>query len=144
METLYVHALTLLLRFWWISSATYRPGIWTKACWIIYNGSIWMQILKRCQGRRWGGGGLNLLCALIPDMWLPWTECCDMNKTWLCSPFLCSSLSYYSTLTKWIIVVFVFVSDLQKEFNPNWNDVRTKFINTEQTKTCSLLMSVEL
>ena len=39
--------------FWWISSTTYRPGIWTTACWVIYNGSIWMQIfLKWCQGRK--------------------------------------------------------------------------------------------
>ena len=82
------------------------------------------------------GHSLNLLSALIWNMWLPRTECCDMDKTWLCSPFSCSSLSYYSTLTKWIIVMFVFVSDLQKEFDPNWNDVRTKFINAEQTKTC--------
>ena len=48
---LYAYAPSLL-RFWWISSATYRPGIWTKACWVICNGSVWTQIfLKRCQGR---------------------------------------------------------------------------------------------
>ena len=48
---LYAHAPSL--HFWWISSATYRPGIWTKACWIVNNGSIWTQIfLKRCQGRQ--------------------------------------------------------------------------------------------
>ena len=28
---------------------TYRPGIWTKVCWVVYYESIWMQIfLKRC------------------------------------------------------------------------------------------------
>ena len=33
---LYVHALSLLLCFWCISSATYRPGIWTTACWVVF------------------------------------------------------------------------------------------------------------
>ena len=29
----------------------YRPGIWTTACWVIFNGSVWTQIfLKRCRG----------------------------------------------------------------------------------------------
>ena len=32
---LYVHALLLLLCFWWISSTTYRPGTWTTACWVV-------------------------------------------------------------------------------------------------------------
>ena len=51
---LYVHVPSLLLCFWWISSATYRSGIWTTACWVIYSGSVWMQMfLKWCQGR-WG------------------------------------------------------------------------------------------
>ena len=31
----------------------YRPEIWTKASWVVYNGSIWTQVfLKRCQGRQ--------------------------------------------------------------------------------------------
>ena len=48
-----LYAQSLLLCFWWISRATYRPGIWTTACWVISNGSIWKQIfLKRCQERR--------------------------------------------------------------------------------------------
>ena len=34
---LYAHALSLLLRFWLISSATYRPGIWTTAFWVIFS-----------------------------------------------------------------------------------------------------------
>ena len=35
-------------------STTYRPGIWTTACWAVYNRSIWTQIfLKRCRG--WTG-----------------------------------------------------------------------------------------
>ena len=60
---LYVHAPSLLVHFWWISSATYRPGIWTTACWVVYNRSVWTQvILKRCQGRRGGG-----------DIWYMWT-----------------------------------------------------------------------
>ena len=50
---LYTHA--LLLCFWWISSATYRPGIPTKAHWVVHKGSIWTQIfLKLCRGRRGG------------------------------------------------------------------------------------------
>ena len=48
---LYAHAPSLLLRFWGISRATYRPGIWTTEHWVVYNGSIWTQIfLKQCQG----------------------------------------------------------------------------------------------
>ena len=75
----YAHAPSLLC-FLWISSATYRPGIWTKACWAVYNGSIWTQIfLKRCQGRRgkkdcFGtcGHGLSVLkscCQCIFNMY---------------------------------------------------------------------------
>ena len=45
---LYVHAPSLRC-FWWISNPTYRPGIWITVRWVIYNGSIWMQIfLKQC------------------------------------------------------------------------------------------------
>ena len=29
-----------LSSFWLISSATYRPGIWTTACWVVYSGSF--------------------------------------------------------------------------------------------------------
>ena len=48
--------------FWWISSAIYRPGIWTKVCWVINNGSIWNIIFfKRCQGR---GGGVDMALNL--------------------------------------------------------------------------------
>ena len=36
----------LLLLFWWISSSTYRPGIWTKVCWVVYNGLQTLQICK--------------------------------------------------------------------------------------------------
>ena len=40
--------------FYWISSATYRPGIWNEACLVVFNGSVLAQIfLKRCQ-ERWG------------------------------------------------------------------------------------------
>ena len=40
---------SLLLRFWWILSTTYRPGIWTTACWVVYYGSVWSQMyLKQC------------------------------------------------------------------------------------------------
>ena len=47
------HALCLLLRFWWMSSATDRPGIWTTAFLVVFSGSVWTQIfLKRCWGRR--------------------------------------------------------------------------------------------
>ena len=47
-----VHA-QCLLRFWWMSSATYRPGIWTSAFSVIFSGSVWTQIfLKRWRGRR--------------------------------------------------------------------------------------------
>ena len=48
---LYAHAPSLLLHFQ--SNSTPRPGIWTKACWVVYNRSVWMQIyLKRRSGRR--------------------------------------------------------------------------------------------
>ena len=47
------HAPSLLLRFWWMSSATYRPGIWSTVLSVVFSGSAWMQIfLKRCRGRR--------------------------------------------------------------------------------------------
>ena len=50
---LYAHAPSLLFRFLSISSATYRPGIWTTARWVVFNRSVWTQMfLKRCQGRR--------------------------------------------------------------------------------------------
>ena len=50
---LYVHAPPLLLSFWWISSATYRPGVWTTVCWAVFSWSMWTQIfLERCRGRR--------------------------------------------------------------------------------------------
>lgn len=53
----------LLLRFWWIPTATYM-WIWTTACWAIYNGSVWTQtFLKWRQGRR---GGKRLF-------WYVWT-----------------------------------------------------------------------
>ena len=62
-HVLYAHATSLLLRFCWISSATYGPGIWTTAFWVIYNGSVWTQIfLKRCWGRRGGN-------RLFWDVW---------------------------------------------------------------------------
>ena len=35
-----MHAPSLLLRFWWISSATYRPGIWTTAFLVVFWGSV--------------------------------------------------------------------------------------------------------
>ena len=39
---LYTAYKSLLLFFWWIWwSATCRPGIWTTACWVVYNGSVW-------------------------------------------------------------------------------------------------------
>ena len=44
---LYAHAPSPLLHFWSISSATYRPGIWTTECWVVYNGSIWTQIFLK-------------------------------------------------------------------------------------------------
>ena len=48
---LYAHALSLLLRFLRISSATYRPGIWTTAFSVVLSGSVWTQIiLKQYQG----------------------------------------------------------------------------------------------
>ena len=51
-----------LLRFWWVSSTTYRPGIWITVCWVIYSGSIWTQIfLKRFQWRR--GKKIVLVCV---------------------------------------------------------------------------------
>ena len=51
-RNLYAHSPSHLLCFWWISSATYRPAIWTTACWVISNGSVWLQtLLKQCQGR---------------------------------------------------------------------------------------------
>ena len=47
------HALCLLLHFWWMSSATYRPGIWTTVFSVFFSCSIWTQIfLKWCRGRR--------------------------------------------------------------------------------------------
>ena len=47
------HAPSILLSFWWISNATYSSKIWTTACWVVFNESVWMQtFLKRCQGRR--------------------------------------------------------------------------------------------
>ena len=65
---LYVHAPSLLLRFWWISSATYRPDIWTTASWVVYNGSVSMQIfLKQCQGR-WGKKRLFLYVWTWPQL----------------------------------------------------------------------------
>ena len=49
----YAHAPSLPLRFWWISSATYRPGIWATVFWVVFSGSVWTQIfLKWCQGRQ--------------------------------------------------------------------------------------------
>ena len=49
---LHAHAPSPLLHFWWISSATYRPGMWTTAFTVIFSGSVWTQIfLKRCRGR---------------------------------------------------------------------------------------------
>ena len=60
---LYAHAPALLLCFWWILSATYRPGIWTKVCWVVSNGSIWTQLLlKRCWGRKGGGEDRSGTC----------------------------------------------------------------------------------
>ena len=49
-------------------SATYRPGIWTTACWVVYNGSVWTQIfLKRWRGSSfwyvWTWPKLNWLLA---------------------------------------------------------------------------------
>ena len=45
--------LCLLLCFWWMSSATYRPGRWTTAFSVVFSGSVWTQIfLKRWRGRR--------------------------------------------------------------------------------------------
>ena len=38
---LYAHPPSLLLWFGWISRATYRPGIWIKAYWVVYNESVW-------------------------------------------------------------------------------------------------------
>ena len=50
---LFVHKLYApsLLHFWWISSATYRPGMWTTAFWVVFSGSVLTQISKRCRGR---------------------------------------------------------------------------------------------
>ena len=62
---LYAHALSLLLRFWWISSATYWPRIWTTAWWVVFNGSVWMQIfLKQCQGRQRKKRSFWYVCTL--------------------------------------------------------------------------------
>ena len=64
---LYAHATSLHLRFWRISNTKYRPGIWTTACRIVYNGSIWTQIfLKRCQGRC--GGKIILVRMVMASM----------------------------------------------------------------------------
>ena len=47
------HDLCTLRRFWWMPSATYRPGIWTTAFSVIVSGSVWMQIfLKWWRGRQ--------------------------------------------------------------------------------------------
>ena len=59
-------------RWWWISSTTYRPGIWTTACWVVYNGSVSMQIfLKRCRGGRFGtcGHGLSVVDDCVHSSW---------------------------------------------------------------------------
>ena len=57
----YAQASSLLLCFWWISSATYIPEIWTKARWVIYNGSVWMQIFQYAKGD--GGNNCFDTCA---------------------------------------------------------------------------------
>ena len=50
---LYAHAPSPLLHFWWMSCATYRPGIGTTAFAVVFSGSLWTQIfLKWCRGRR--------------------------------------------------------------------------------------------
>ena len=78
--------------FLWISSATYRPGIWTTACWVIFSGSVWMQIfLKRCQGRR---GGKKIVLVRV-DMALLWSESLSCGKLPVWSQFqsLCTPRS---------------------------------------------------
>ena len=48
----YAHTPSLLL-FWWISSATYRPGIWTTAFESFSVDPFWTQIfLKQCRGKQ--------------------------------------------------------------------------------------------
>ena len=74
---LYTQAPSLRLHFWWISSATYRPGIWTTACWVVYNWSVLMQIfLKRCRGRR-GGKRSFWFVWTWPEWWFVriWQKC---------------------------------------------------------------------
>ena len=49
---LHAHALSLLLCLWWMSSATYRPGRWTTAFWIVFSGSVWTQIFLKRSSRK--------------------------------------------------------------------------------------------
>ena len=46
---LYAHALSLLLRFWLISSATYRPGIWTTVFWVVFSWYSVANVLEMTQ-----------------------------------------------------------------------------------------------
>ena len=58
---LYVHAPSPLLSFWWISSTTYRPRIWTTACSVVFSGFVWTQNILEMMPRKAGGNKIVLV-----------------------------------------------------------------------------------